>query len=100
MLATYYTFIVSVQLDPPRLLYVVHSPIRVMRIITDPIVDTGALVFVFAILQPMATLIRSIFNVMAVSALSLIAKMFGDEAESKTHDYAELAVSFHRRWVQ
>ena len=71
-----------------------------MRIITDPIVDTGALVFVFAILQPVATLFRSIFNVTALSALSLIAKMFGEEAEGKTHEYAELAVSFYHGRAQ
>ena len=29
----------AIQLDPRRLLYILHFPIRVIRIITDPIVD-------------------------------------------------------------
>ncbi|KAH9933406.1 uncharacterized protein B0H18DRAFT_1196777 [Fomitopsis serialis] len=45
-------------LDPPRLLYILHLPLRVIRLVTDPIVDGVALLFTRLVVPPILRLMR------------------------------------------
>ncbi|KAH9840035.1 uncharacterized protein C8Q71DRAFT_474546 [Rhodofomes roseus] len=44
-------------LDPPRLLYILHLPLRVIRFVTDPIVDVVALLFTKLVVPPILRLL-------------------------------------------
>ncbi|KAF9460561.1 hypothetical protein BDZ94DRAFT_1197761 [Collybia nuda] len=64
-------------LDPPRLLQILHLPIRAIRIITDPIVDTVAYFFVDLFLPPFIRIGKSITAIISITILLVVEKTFG-----------------------
>jgi E3 ubiquitin-protein ligase MARCH6 len=65
------------QLDPYRLLQLLHFPIRAMRIITDPIVDSLVFLVVRFVLPLVLGIARRVINTLALSGLLFLVKLFG-----------------------
>ncbi|KAJ7601555.1 hypothetical protein DFH06DRAFT_440100 [Mycena polygramma] len=70
-------------LDPHRFLQIIHLPIKVMRIITDPIVDS-VMYIIMALLLPLIG--RSLFrvaNLLFLSVIFLVSVIFGQNKADK-----------------
>ncbi|KAI0630807.1 hypothetical protein C8Q77DRAFT_228608 [Trametes polyzona] len=77
-------------LNPRRALQLVHLPLRLIRLVTDPVVDTVLLVFSRLLLAPMTLLAQLV----ATSALNATASLAGPERAEKV---AEVATGMYAR---
>ena len=66
------------QLDPRRLMQVLHWPIRAMRIITDPIVDTLAYILLDCVMPSVLKVFRGFFLLVGFIAWSAIRVVLGN----------------------
>ncbi|GLB43378.1 putative RING finger membrane protein [Lyophyllum shimeji] len=67
-------------LDPPRFLQILHLPIRAIRLITDPIVDSVAFFVVEFLLPPVRQILLKLAIALTSGALFLVRSMFGQPA--------------------
>ncbi|KAJ7493199.1 hypothetical protein B0H11DRAFT_2156254 [Mycena galericulata] len=73
-------------LDPHRFLQIIHLPIRAMRIVTDPIVDSVMYIIASLVLPFIARLLYRIVNILFLGALFLISLLFGQERAEETFE--------------
>jgi E3 ubiquitin-protein ligase MARCH6 len=81
------------QLDPPRLRYVLHFPIKIVRVITDPFVDAFLVILSQLILPPVFQIANATLTLVTSILLSTASTLFGHGAEKALVDYAALTVS-------
>jgi E3 ubiquitin-protein ligase MARCH6 len=74
------------QLDPRRFLQILHFPIKAMRIITDPVVDSVVFLIMHFIFPPMLRAVNMIANLTFRSAMYLTAKAFGQHTADKSSE--------------
>ncbi|KAF8074708.1 hypothetical protein FPV67DRAFT_1474663 [Lyophyllum atratum] len=67
-------------LDPPRFVQILHLPIRAIRIITDPIVDSVAFFVVELLFPPVKRVLLNLATSLSNSALWVIGALFGQPA--------------------
>ena len=77
------------QLDPRRALQVLHWPIRVIRVVTDPVVDSIFVVITYLILP---SLVRILDGLLAAGSWALSAVLPGDVLE-KSARFVDTSVS-------
>lgn len=65
------------QLDPQRFLQILHLPIRAMRVITDPVVDTVAFFVVDLLFPPLLRLARQLVAYLFLSVINITTKTLG-----------------------
>ena len=65
------------QLNPQRLIRILHLPIRGMRIVTDPIVDSVAFVLTRFLLPPFFHILKMILRISMFISFTLLRKVFG-----------------------
>ncbi|KAI0761783.1 hypothetical protein BD413DRAFT_700194 [Trametes elegans] len=80
-------------LNPRRALQILHSPLRVIRIVTDPVVDTAFLVVSKLVLPPLVALGR----VAATRFLSAVVSFAGPEQADKL---SGASASVYSRFMQ
>jgi E3 ubiquitin-protein ligase MARCH6 len=80
-------------LDPQRLLQILHLPIKAMRIVTDPVVDTVVFLLVQFVLPRLLGLVQRILNFGFLAGLYIIGKVFGPRAREKTFESAAVVYS-------
>ncbi|KAJ7483185.1 hypothetical protein FB451DRAFT_1233627 [Mycena latifolia] len=73
-------------LDPHRFIQIIHLPIRAMRIVTDPIVDSVMYIIAALLLPLVARLLYRIANVLFVGVLFVISVVFGQDRAEKTFE--------------
>ncbi|RDB15868.1 ERAD-associated E3 ubiquitin-protein ligase doa10 [Hypsizygus marmoreus] len=66
-------------LNPPRFLQILHLPIRAIRIVTDPIVDTIAFFVVELVLPPFGRLLRNSAALFVKGLVLLAQKLLGQK---------------------
>ena len=77
------------QLDPRRALQVLHWPIRVIRVATDPVVDSIFLIIGYLILPSIARMLEGCFTV----AFWALSKVVPGDALQKSARFIDNAVS-------
>jgi len=75
-------------LDPHRLLQVLHLPIRAMRLITDPIVDSVAYIILSFILPHILTVFSIFFRLFSFVASNSVGKIVGTSSSSGISDFS------------
>ncbi|KAJ7623737.1 hypothetical protein FB45DRAFT_1089571, partial [Roridomyces roridus] len=78
-------------LDPHRFLQILHLPIKAIRVITDPIVDSVMYLIVALLLPFVARLLYRTVNIVFLSILFLIAVLLGKERAEKTSEATSAA---------
>ncbi|KAJ6568247.1 hypothetical protein DFH09DRAFT_1261311 [Mycena vulgaris] len=73
-------------LDPHRFIQIIHLPIRAMRIVTDPIVDSVMYIIAALLLPLVLRLLYRTANVMFLGVLFLISVVFGQHRAEKTFE--------------
>ncbi|KAJ3718891.1 hypothetical protein C8R42DRAFT_723411 [Lentinula raphanica] len=73
-------------LEPRQLFFILHLPIRAIRLLTDPAVDLVAYFIVDVILPPPVRIIKTLLSWIARSSLWLISESLG---EAKAHKASE-----------
>lgn len=71
-------------LDPHRFIQIIHLPIRAMRIVTDPIVDSVMYIIAALLLPVVARFLHRIVNVLFLGVLFLISIVLGENKAEKT----------------
>lgn len=66
-------------LDPKRLLYIIHFPIRAIRIVTDPVVDS----FMFVLSRLLAPLVWRAITPCLAFAKDTVSRVIGQQATNK-----------------
>ncbi|KAJ6616969.1 hypothetical protein B0H10DRAFT_1346361 [Mycena sp. CBHHK59/15] len=80
-------------LDPHRFIQIIDLPIRAMRIVTDPIVDSLMYIIAALLLPLVARLLYRTVNLLFLGALFFISIVFGQHKAEKTFE-ATSAVYF------
>ncbi|KAJ7249539.1 hypothetical protein B0H12DRAFT_696107 [Mycena haematopus] len=73
-------------LDPQRFLQILHLPIRAMRIVTDPIVDSVMYIVASLLLPLIARLFYRVATLLFFGVLSLISLVFGRHRADKAFE--------------
>ena len=82
-------------MDPHRFLQIIHLPIRAMRIVTDPIVDTVMYIIAALLLPLVARLLYRTVNGLFLGALFVISVVFGQHRAEKTFEVTSSVVRIH-----
>ncbi|KZT70808.1 hypothetical protein DAEQUDRAFT_708092 [Daedalea quercina L-15889] len=83
-------------LDPPRFLYILHLPLRVIRLVTDPIVDGVAILFTRLFLPP---IFRFLHLLLAPLLSALKLGQGSSEAQAAVHHDVRGSVQDLMKWV-
>ncbi|KAJ6580947.1 hypothetical protein B0H19DRAFT_1112979 [Mycena capillaripes] len=78
-------------LDPHRFLQILHLPIRAMRIVTDPIVDSVMYIIVALLLPLTARILYRVANLLFISVIFLISVLFGQHKADKALEITSAA---------
>ncbi|KAJ7708893.1 hypothetical protein B0H17DRAFT_1174191 [Mycena rosella] len=73
-------------LDPHRFIQIIHLPIRAMRVVTDPIVDSVMYIVAALLLPLVARVLYRITNVVFLGVLFLISIVFGQHRAERTFE--------------
>ncbi|KAF7289096.1 RING-CH-type domain-containing protein [Mycena chlorophos] len=79
-------------LNPQRLLKIIHLPIRAIRILTDPIVDSIMYIVASLLFPFVAKLLYRLVNVLFIMALFVTSLVVGQEAVDKALEATNNAV--------
>ncbi|EIN10123.1 hypothetical protein PUNSTDRAFT_35157, partial [Punctularia strigosozonata HHB-11173 SS5] len=74
-------------LDPPRLLKVLHFPIRVIQVFTDPILDALLFIASRVLLPSVWTALSACAQAVGRMSVALMSAAFGDSVTSKATEY-------------
>ncbi|KAJ7095466.1 hypothetical protein C8R43DRAFT_907918 [Mycena crocata] len=83
-------------LDPHRFIQIIHLPIRAMRIVTDPIVDSVMYIIAALLLPLIARLLYRIANILFLGVLFLISIIFGQQRAEKTFEVTSSYFRVHK----
>lgn len=83
------------QLDPQRFLQILHLPIRAMRIVTDPIVDSVMYIVASVLLPLIARIFYRIANLLFFGVLFFISVVFGQQRADKAVEVTSAAVRIY-----
>jgi E3 ubiquitin-protein ligase MARCH6 len=83
------------QLDPHRFLQILHLPIRAMRIVTDPIVDSVMYIIAALLVPVFGRLLYRVVNLLFLGVLFLISVVFGKHKADKTFEVTSAVVGIH-----
>ncbi|KAJ7173518.1 hypothetical protein C8R46DRAFT_892656 [Mycena filopes] len=86
-------------LDPHRFLQLLHLPIRAMRIVTDPIVDSVMYIIAALLLPLVGRLLYRVANLLFLGALFVISVVFGKHKADKTFEMTSSVVCIHLHTV-
>ncbi|KAF6753084.1 hypothetical protein DFP72DRAFT_903296 [Ephemerocybe angulata] len=75
-------------LDPKRFLQILHLPIKAMRLVTDPIVDSAAYVITRFFLPPWIKLLRNTVSGAGSLVSTLVATLLGKKAANHVTGYS------------
>lgn len=81
------------QLDPHRFLQILHLPIRAIRILTDPVVDSIVYLVFHFVFPSIFRIGRRLFNLFFLSSLFFIGKVFGSNVSNRILESTALLVS-------
>ncbi|KAF9013558.1 hypothetical protein BDZ89DRAFT_467644 [Hymenopellis radicata] len=73
-------------LDPQRFLQILHLPIRAIRVLTDPIVDTVVYVITKVIMPQYFSVVQGFLEFVLMGVLFGSKKVFGDAPVDKAHE--------------
>ncbi|KAJ3818347.1 hypothetical protein F5880DRAFT_1491547 [Lentinula raphanica] len=76
-------------LEPRQLFFILHLPIRAIRLLTDPAVDLVAYFIVDVILPPPVRIIKTLLSWIARSSLWLISESLGEAQANKASDSSQ-----------
>ena len=79
---------VLLQLDPRRFLQVLHLPIRGMRVITDPIVDSVVYLFVRLLFPRLANVVQGVFRLFILFVAKSARGLLGSSTTSGISDFS------------
>jgi E3 ubiquitin-protein ligase MARCH6 len=79
---------VLIQLDPRRFLQVLHLPIRGMRVITDPIVDSVVYVIVRLLFPRLANMVKAVLRIFMVFVAKYARGLLGSNTTSGISDFS------------
>ncbi|KAJ7777220.1 hypothetical protein B0H16DRAFT_1301759 [Mycena metata] len=82
-------------LDPHRFLQILHLPIRAMRIVTDPVVDSVVYIIAALLLPFVGRLLYRVANLLFLGVLFLISMVFGKHKADKTFEMTSSVVSIY-----
>ena len=77
-----------IQLDPRRFLQVLHLPIRGMRVITDPIVDSVVYLFVRLLFPRLANLVQAALRLSMFCVSKSARGLLGNSTTSGISDFS------------
>ncbi|KAF7371061.1 RING-CH-type domain-containing protein [Mycena sanguinolenta] len=80
-------------LDPQRFLQILHLPIRAMRIVTDPIVDSVVYIIASLLLPLIGRLFYRIASLVFLAVLSLISLVFGRQRADQASEVTSAVYS-------
>ncbi|KAK0238548.1 hypothetical protein EDD85DRAFT_1022072 [Armillaria nabsnona] len=83
-------------LDPRRFLQILHLPIRAIRLLTDPVVDTVVYVITEIIFPQYLMVGRGLFDLILLGVLLFAKAIFGRDRVEQT---SKIAVTFYHRTV-
>lgn len=83
----------SSQLDPKRALHLAHWPIRMMRLITDPITDSVIYVLNKLFFPVLLKVLRSMLYIVVRYAIQVSNRIAGPEPVEKVMEYVGEVVS-------
>ncbi|KAJ7036506.1 hypothetical protein C8F04DRAFT_953656 [Mycena alexandri] len=83
-------------LDPHRFLQILHLPIRAMRIVTDPIVDSVVYIIAALLLPLVGRLLYRVANLLFLGVLFLISVVFGKHKADKTFEMTSCYYRVHK----
>ncbi|KAJ7780224.1 hypothetical protein DFH07DRAFT_729968 [Mycena maculata] len=86
-------------LDPQRFIQIIHLPIRAMRIVTDPIVDSVMYLIAALLLPFVAQLFYRLANLLFLGALFLISMLLGQDKAEKTFEVTSSVVCIRTCWA-
>ena len=78
---------ILIQLDPRRFLQVLHLPIRGMRVITDPIVDSVVYVFLRLLFPRLANMIQAVLRLFMLFVARSARALLGSSTTSDLSDF-------------
>ncbi len=81
------------QLDPRRFLQILHLPIRAIRLLTDPVVDTVVYVITEIIFPQYLMVGRGLFDLILLGVLLFAKAIFGRDRVEQTNKTAVAFVS-------
>lgn len=78
----------SLKLNPARFFQILHLPIRAMRIVTDPFVDTFVYLVTHFFVPPLLRVVNGLVNLIVLGGLLVIGKVFGKDSAKGTFKYS------------
>jgi len=82
-------------LDPQRFLQILHLPIKAMRIVTDPVVDSVVFIIMEFVLPPFLRLARRLVDIVFLSGLFIVSTIFGQNKADKVFEFSASVVCEH-----
>ena len=79
---------VLIQLDPRRFLQVLHLPIRGMRVITDPIVDSVVYLIVRLLFPRLANMVQGVLRLFMFFIAKSARGLLGSSTTSDISDFS------------
>ena len=88
---------VLIQLDPRRFLQVLHLPIRGMRVITDPIVDSVVYLIVRLLFPRLANMVQGVWRLLMLFTAKSARGLLGSSTTSDISDFSAriVCVKYH-----
>ncbi|KAJ7230501.1 hypothetical protein GGX14DRAFT_583567, partial [Mycena pura] len=83
-------------LDPQRFLKIVHLPIRAIRVVTDPIVDSVMYIIAAGLLPLTGRLLYRTANVFFIGILLLISVLFGQQKADRMFEVTSAYYRVHK----
>lgn len=77
------------KLNPPRLLQIIHLPIKAMRLVTDPLVDFAVFLFHRFVVPPLLDVVKGSVNL----SLLFVQTMLGKEMANRVSEASNTLVS-------
>jgi E3 ubiquitin-protein ligase MARCH6 len=80
-------------LDPPQLVFVLQTPIRLIQLLTDPVVDGFAIILSHMVAPIVLSIVAGVFHTLVRALAGGAMAIFGEEAAHKVTDHAGVMVS-------
>jgi hypothetical protein len=83
------------KLDPPQLWFVLQTPIRLVQLLTDPVVDGFAIIFARVVSPMLMAITRTVLEASLVLFFGGVHYFFGEQAADKLSRRFIIAVRKH-----
>ncbi|KAJ3791925.1 hypothetical protein GGU11DRAFT_812640 [Lentinula aff. detonsa] len=75
-------------LEPRQLLFILHLPVRAIRLLTDPAVDLAAYFFLDVVLPPHIQLLKNLISWIVQLSFWIISELLGEGNANKAREYS------------